>query len=253
METDSPTLTSAAVSERRRVGHVVAMRSEARCLSEGFRGPSRQQAIHDGVLLELAGIGRLRAELAAKALQQAPVQGLVSFGTCGALAPGLAAGSLLLASAVLEASGVRHTVCATWRARLEAALAPAISAHDGLIVEAHSVVETPRDKTRLHRASGAHAVDMESAAVAAVANAAGLPFLVVRVVSDASDTAVPPSALAAVDGDGEVRRWRALVALLRRPLDLPRLLALRHESRAAHATLREIVAAAGPDLCFSGG
>lgn len=238
------------MSDRPRIGHVVAMRTEARCLSENLSGAPPRFVIRDDVLLELAGIGARRATAAARALHGAPVHALVSFGTCGALIPGLAGGALVLATTVLNGSGERYGVDRPWRARLVAALPRDVPIHEGPLVQAPAVVRTPEDKAQLHATTGADAVDMESAAVAEVAAAAELPFLAVRVVSDAAQTTIPASALAAVDACGEVHLWRCLAALLRRPRDLPRLLEMRRESAAAYATLRRIATAAGPDLCF---
>ncbi len=65
-------------------------------------------------------------------------------------------------------------------------------------------------KATLRAASGALAIDMESAAVAEAAAEAGVPFLVLRVIADPADRAIPPVALHGVAPDGSRRPWAVL-------------------------------------------
>src|SRR5579863_1183382 len=58
----------------------------------------------------------------AEALLRDGAEALVSFGVAGALAPTLRPGDLLLPRAVIDESGVRHTVDAAWHAQVVQAL-----------------------------------------------------------------------------------------------------------------------------------
>jgi purine-nucleoside phosphorylase len=49
-------------------------------------------------------------------------------------------------------------------------------------------------KARFAKAFGAHAIDMEAAAVGKSAQAHGIRFLACKVISDSSDTSLPPLA-----------------------------------------------------------
>jgi nucleoside phosphorylase len=155
-------------------------------------------------------------------------------GLAGALARGLAPGDVLVPARVVEAGGRAHGA--------DAALAAAL----GLALEAQTLlgsdrlVATVADKAACHAATGAVAVDMESHAVARAAQAAGLPFLAIRVIADPADAAIPPAARASVGADGRVRVAATLLGLLRRPQDLPALLALGRASAVAHARLRAL-------------
>ena len=79
-------------------------------------------------------------------------------------------------------------------------------------------------KQTLFAATGAAAVDMESHIVGRVAQRHGLPFAVVRTVSDAADHALPPAALAGLKEDGQADIGAVLWSLARRPRQLPALL-----------------------------
>jgi hypothetical protein len=70
-------------------------------------------------------------------------------------------------------------------------------------------------------------VDLESALYAGAAAAVGVPWLILRAVSDAAHEAVPALLNACLDADGALARTRVLRALAREPRALPALLRLR--------------------------
>lgn len=61
----------------------------------------------------------------------------------------------------------------------------------GTVVSSGTVVWQAEEKRRLQRATEATGLDMESAAVAAVAQERGLPMAIVRTVSDLADEDLP--------------------------------------------------------------
>jgi hopanoid-associated phosphorylase len=164
---------------------------------------------------------------------------LLSFGLAGGLAPGLAAGQVLIPGSVLTAEGA-YDVDAALHARLLAAIPNGIT---GPLYAADAVIATPAAKRTLHEKTGAMAVDMESGLVAAAAQAAGIPFAVLRAVSDAYDHALPQAALVALDDDGELALWPLLGALLRQPAQLPQLLRTGRESKKAMQALAACIKA----------
>jgi adenosylhomocysteine nucleosidase len=215
----------------RTIGVVTGSRAEARCL----------RAIAGRVVCSGADAGRARGESERLAGE---VEGLVSFGLAGALAPDLRAGELLLPGEVIAPDGRRIATDPAWRARL-AGLADGRS--DPLL-GSDALIESAAVKTALHRASGALALDMESHAVALAARAAGLPFVVIRAIADPADRALPAAARVALDAEGRVRMLAVLAGLLRRPRDLPALLRLARQGAAGLRTLRRVAARAGPGL-----
>jgi adenosylhomocysteine nucleosidase len=174
------------------------------------------------------------AEVEARRLAEAGAQALLSVGLAGALAPGLAPGMLLVPRAVVSGEGASHAVSAPLAERL------GFRPGDGTLLGSDLLLADVAAKATANRASGALAVDMESHRVARVAAARGLPFLVLRAIADPCDQAIPPAARDSVAPDGSVRTLATMLGLLRRPQDLPALIALGRCSAIAHATLREV-------------
>jgi adenosylhomocysteine nucleosidase len=164
---------------------------------------------------------------------------VVSGGVCGALAPDLAPGDLVLPESVLGPAGERLNVTPSPHRR---ALELAGSARAGLLATTREVVATAEDKAALFARTGAQAVDLESALILAHAAGAGCPTLVVRAVSDTAAESLPRELVELVTPAGRVSPGRAL-ALLARPGLLPRALALRRATRRALAAVARMLAA----------
>lgn len=109
---------------------------------------------------------------------------------------------------------------------------------------------TVDDKAAAQAATGAAGVDMESAAVAAVAEAAGVPFLVLRVVLDRADQSLPSAILAAVNEIGQPRLAPMLYGLARYPIAVQ---SMARNLRLARHSLR-LLAGLLPDslVCTDG-
>jgi DeoD family purine-nucleoside phosphorylase len=133
--------------------------------STGMGGPSA--AI---VLTELIALGARRA---------------IRVGTCGALAPGLALGALVIARESICADGTSRALGGRERVAADASLterliARAPSAHVGAIVSVDLFYDTREERS----AHDALAIEMEAAALFAVGAAAGVPVACVLAVSD---------------------------------------------------------------------
>jgi hypothetical protein len=123
---------------------------------------------------------------------------------------------------------------------------------DGRLASAATAVTCVPAKQRLADELDVAAVDMESRAVGEVAAAAGLPFVVVRVIVDGGNDSLPAAAESFVDAAGDVRIFRALGSLMRSPQNIPALWRLGRQSAVAHACLARVataLAAAGYGLC----
>lgn len=189
------------------------------------------------------GIGHRRAtETARRAFDLMPGAELViGTGVVGALSSGLKPGDLVLCDRVLtiDASGrVAEQMTAVSDAHLRAAgralAAAGIAYSTGAILTSHRVLATGAEKRRAKESTGAIAVDMETAAIAAEAAGRGLPFVAIRAVLDEVDDEVVGAEMA--DEDGNVSPLAATSYLLRNPgtmLMLPRM--IRKLSRATAA------------------
>jgi adenosylhomocysteine nucleosidase len=187
-----------------------------------------------------------RARLLARQLLEEGAEGLVSFGIAGGLAPGLIPGSLVVASGV-EVRNQVLSADAQWCRRLLARLP---KAQFGVVHGGEVVAATPGAKARLRAGAQAVAVDLESAAVAETCTEAGKPFAVLRAVADPYDRGIPASALVGLDENGDTRPLAVMQALLRRPQDLPGLIRVGLDTKAALQALDQAVRALGPALGF---
>lgn len=230
------------------IGVVVALAAEAQALVRRryLLGVVEQAA--PGVRVLVCGMGPRAAADAAATLAQGGASALAIFGVAGALDPALAPGALLTPAEVLDEQGLRYASDAAWRARLGARLGAVMDERPLLTVELPLL--TAQDKRQALQRWGAAAVDMESAAVARIARARKLPFLVLRAVADAAADGIPEPLAAAIDRYGRPRPRAIAAALLRHPGLIPRLPHLASTMNRASAALRRAVQAAGPTLAF---
>lgn len=179
----------------------------------------------------------------------AGAEGIVSFGICGGLDPALMPGALLLPEAVLSGEGARFPVDVAWREAVAASLRrAALAPQTGDILGLAAILATAAEKSSRFRSTFARAIDMESGHAARAAQAAGLPFLVLRVVADPAQRSLPPAALDAADGEGRPKLARVLRALAADPRQLPAMISLAREARLALAMLARAASAAAPAL-----
>jgi len=214
------------------IGLVVALNAEAIALIG--RGPWRQGDVclfrrshltrDTPLLIARSGIGMRQAGSAAEWLVREGVFALGVSGISGGLSPDLGPGDLIVADAVLKEGNGYNLV---WKGdrRLadltsSALRAKGLSPYCGAIMTVHEPVFSVRKKEALYNESRALAVDMESAAVAAVARNAGLPFFAIRSVCDPCTVSVPEALSECLDPRGRVRPFH----LLRRLMLSPRLL-----------------------------
>jgi adenosylhomocysteine nucleosidase len=212
-------------------GVVAALAFEARCLGK----PS------DGSLIRLSGIGTENAARAAHALVAAGAGALLSWGVAGALDPDLASGTAVLPTEVLR-QGRRFATDQRWRERLRSALQGQVPVVAGVLLTSDVAVAAVALKASLFRATQALAVDMESAAVAEVAAAHGLPFVALRVILDTARDSLPESVLRDFAPTARPPLWPLLCA----PADWGRLLRLAWQYRLARRALSECCRYANP-------
>ncbi len=104
------------------------------------------------------------------------------------------------------------------------------------------------NKAQLNNDSGAFAVDMESAALAAIAEKNGLPAAVLRVFSDTLEDAVPPLNETIFDETGFPSHIRLAAYLLGHPLTIPQMITFSHRSNRACRILAEVLEKIIPKL-----
>jgi nucleoside phosphorylase len=223
---------------------LVARAEDARVLSALEHAPFELLAARVAgrtVALAVTGDGERNARRGAEALASTlPPEGLIVVGVSGAATSELAPGALVVATEVRGDDG------AVWRAEpaaVELAVRRA-GARAACVVSSRDIIDSPaakRDVAARTAADAPVAIDLESATYVAAAARAGVPWTVLRVISDAADEALPPLLNRARDAGGAVRRGAVALRLLGNPRALPQLLRLRARVRDAAEHLADAV------------
>jgi adenosylhomocysteine nucleosidase len=175
------------------------------------------------------------SRLVEKALEKKiEVDGIISTGFCGALDESLRVGDIVIGAE----SGLGN--------------APGVRSRDGLgprafanaeVVCIDRVIVTAGEKRALRQKTGAAAVEMESAAVAAKAAEWGVPFRLIRAVSDEAAEDLPLDFNLYRDAEGRFSRGRIALAALARPFTrVPALLRLDRNTKVAARSLGDYFA-----------
>jgi uridine phosphorylase len=149
--------------------------------NRGLWGYTGTAADGEPLTIQATGIGGPSAAVVAEELIRLGARRLVRIGTCGALAPGLALGDLVIAEAALGADGASRALGGSSPLRADPALlarlrAAAPGAHAGTVISADLFYGAPP-------AADALAVDMQTAAIFALAERDGLPAACVLAVT----------------------------------------------------------------------
>ena len=156
------------------------------------------------VLLAESGIGKVNAALTTAALAQAGASSVVFVGVAGGLAPGVNVGDAVVATSLVQhdvdmtafghapgtiigvlAGGVADKTLSD--ALATAAVALGETVHRGVIASGDQFIASAEESAAIAGQFGALAVEMEGAAVAQVCTRLGLPFAVLRWISDTAD------------------------------------------------------------------
>ena len=202
---------------RFRLGIVTGLHDEAAIVRAALAAPRpggrRAAASLDSTAVACLGPGCERAAAAAAELLAGGARALLSFGVAGGCDPALPAGTIVLATGVRDLAGAegagtdgaetggagpaRGEMIWTnreWRRRLRALLLGTALVEEAAIATAAAPLAGAAAKETLFWSDGVAAVDMESAAVARAAIAAGVPFMALRAIVDVADMTLPPAA-----------------------------------------------------------
>ena len=181
------------------------------------------------VVCATCGVGQVAAAMCAEAMiLRFGVGALLNTGVAGGLEPSLAVGDIVLANAVVQhdmdttalgdpaglISGLNVVEIPADKTLL-AALSRATDGCGfrtlvGTVASGDLFVSTPAQKQRIRTLFGADACEMEGAAIGQVAFTNGVPFAVLRAISDGGD-GMEFSAFAAMAAERSVRATRAFL------------------------------------------
>ena len=182
------------------------------------------------VALAVTGMGALTGARRARDLLGSSRRALIAAGFCGAIDPALRVGDVIVAERVVdEMSGETFLP--------DPGLLTATTGRRGTLVTAARLVRTPAQRARI----AGDACDMESAALARVAAAAGVPFVAIRAVTDEAGHTLPDFDRLS-DAAGRLTPGLGLIYFLTHPREVPRLLRLGPAARRAGRSLAAAVA-----------
>jgi adenosylhomocysteine nucleosidase len=198
---------------------MVALPEEAGPMVERLRRLGQAVRVH------VSGAGPSRAARAAeKIVERERPAAIVCAGLAGGLQAGFRRGEMVLATRVMDREGVFDA-----DAGLLSAARQVESLREATVLTVNRVLCTAREKSE--HAHLAQVVDMESAAVARVAARAAIPFLAVRVISDAHDEEFPIDLSRYIDAEGNVKRLHVALAALAKPSRIAFLLRMHKSSQ----------------------
>lgn len=184
------------------------------------------------------GVGGRRARAVVERLLATEVRRLLVWGAAGGLDPALGPGTVLVPTVVIGPDGGRHLPDPEWRAALLKALPRGMPLSEAPLVTVDTATDSVAAKALLRRTSGAAGVDMETAAVAAAAEAAGVPWAAIRVIADPARGVVPRAVAAAVGGRHFL--FKFAWGLVLHPAELSDVVRLAREFRRACHTLGKL-------------
>ena len=202
---------------------------------------------HEGIVAVAGGGSPTRLEAALEAAVAPGACAIASFGLTGGLADGLGIGDWIVGDRITGA--VDHPTDAAWRDALAARLP---GARIGGFFADGRMIDTVAEKRALGLRHGALAVDMESHVAAAVALRHGLPFAIVRIVSDEVGHLLPHAITVSMRPDGGIHTAAMLRSLAANPGqagDVVRTMAL---FARGFRGLKAGAALLGPRLAFPG-
>lgn len=202
---------------------------------------------HRGLWILETGMGPERARAAirwaAEVMRPAVV---LSTGCAGSLVAGPRSGDVVLAEEIVNARGGAVATNAAWRERYRRAAVDArVPVWASRMLTTSRVLLGSEEKQRLGEEANARAVEMEGAALAEWAQAAGIEFAAARVILDPVETSLPPEIPGITTDAGSLSPRLLLRAIGRRPaliLELARLAAATLKCRRALAAVhRELI------------
>jgi adenosylhomocysteine nucleosidase len=221
-------------------GIVVALPDELSTLTSSSIEKGHYVAVTDHLLVAYSGAGEKNAQRAANLLVSHGATALISWGCAAGLAAHLKPGDLVLADEIVDADHRQVEFDRRWQSQCKKILAAHLAVQSGRLVSSNQLISSSRDKKRLHLATNAIILDMESAAVAQVATEQHLPFLAIRAVADPVSMNLPQAVQHALNEQGDIVLSKLGWFLIAHPSELVGLVKLGLHFSAAKKTLERV-------------
>jgi len=194
-----------------------------------------------------SGLGFAKARRATQALIDAHTpEWILSCGYSGALQPNMNVGDIVMANSICDTHGHELTLDLNMPTEGQKRL------HAGRFVTSDEMVRLVKEKQQLAKRHDAIAVDMESLAVAQVAQETGTRFLAVRVISDDLSQDLPQEVVSILGETGSFRMGATLGAVWKRFGSIKDLWKLREQTAEASQRLAKFLQGIVPQLHGTG-
>lgn len=221
-------------------GILVALPDELLTLTKSKLKQGERVTIAKNLLITLSGIGAENASSATQDLIDNGANQLISWGCAGALAPYLKAGDLVIPASITAKDNTQFSTQPDWSKRIINTLEPGIKCYNGSLFESSSVVALASDKAKQYQQTKALAVDMESGALARVAQQANIPFIAIRSIVDPANMDLPQAIIHAMTAKGVISIPTLLRHVCSHPTELPRLINTALHFNSASKTLKTV-------------
>jgi len=198
------------------------------------------------IFLVRTGVGKVRALNGLKGvLRQANPSLILSIGYAGGLASKLNVGDVVLADNVLEVNSDLNDIgCYSIDSKELELLerltcSEKIVTHRGKLITVDSVVDDSAIKQELASRYNALAIDMETAALVALAAEKKITFLSVRSISDTYEQSLVD--VSSFIDDGEVSKLKAGWYVITHPHAIKNFMSLRRQSQRATRNMTEFI------------
>jgi adenosylhomocysteine nucleosidase len=187
--------------------------------------PLTNASLRGNVKMLVTGMGRRNTEKAIRtALAESPPTLVLTCGYAGGLNPDLTCGTVLFSAEGQPALASRLQ---------KAGAAP------GRFHCADRVATTVSEKQALWEATGADAVEMESAVICAICREHKIPCATVRVILDSASDNLPLDFNQLMNSEDKIDNQKLAVALIKAPWKVPALLRMQKEASLAARRLSE--------------
>ncbi len=218
-------------------GIIVALPEELSTLTKKKISHGACEFIAENIIVTLSGTGPENALNAALRLLEKGCTRLISWGCAAGLAECLSAGDLCLPKQLITEHRQPVSVHSEWQQKTASLLAELQPVFSGPLLASSSIVSSSRKKKLIRQSSGAIAVDMESTAIATVAEQKKIPCLVIRVIADTVDMDLPTVITKSMDETGQINNKKLALNIISNPLQIPNLIKLGFHFQSAQKKL----------------
>jgi adenosylhomocysteine nucleosidase len=168
-------------------------------------------------------------------LSSSRLEAVITTGYCGGLDPSLKVGDIVIAEQILDSASGEQFLC------------DQMPGHPGrgLVLSQDRIANNADEKRQLFLKTGACAVEMEAAGVAARSKRAGLPFRCIKVISDVATESFGLDLNRVRTTEGRVARGKIIIQALGRPNLIPGLLRLKRRTEDVAQVLGEFLVSCG--------